>query len=85
MGVSGITSTHVYRDTVWHSDSKERLGKVCVLRHEVRNLTPSCSRNSAHCADRSEFYRLSCLLVVVLLGPQCLYGLSIKTTRVAAA
>jgi hypothetical protein len=28
----------VYRGTVRHSDIKERLGEVCVLRHRVRNL-----------------------------------------------
>jgi hypothetical protein len=31
----------MYRETVWHSDSKERLGKVCVLLHEKRHW-PSC-------------------------------------------
>jgi hypothetical protein len=28
----------VYRGTVRHSDIKERLGEVCVLRHRVRNF-----------------------------------------------
>jgi len=28
----------VYRETVWHFDGKERLGKVFVLRHRVRRL-----------------------------------------------
>jgi hypothetical protein len=30
----------VYRETVFYFEIKERLGKVCVLRHGVRHLQP---------------------------------------------
>ena len=33
----------VYRGTVRHSDIKERLGEVCVLRHRARDLQPRYS------------------------------------------
>jgi hypothetical protein len=28
----------MHRETLWHYESKERLGNVCVLRHEVYHL-----------------------------------------------
>jgi hypothetical protein len=35
--ITGVNKLHLlmYRETVWHFESKERLGEVCVTRHRV--------------------------------------------------
>jgi hypothetical protein len=46
---------HVYRDTVGHSDSTERPGKVCVLRHGLRHLLSCYNRDCVYWAVRTGF------------------------------
>jgi len=48
----------VYRETAWHYGRKERLGEVCVLRHEERRL--SDERQSSEWADEREGSSVPC-------------------------
>jgi hypothetical protein len=45
----------VYHETVWHSDSKERLGEVCVPRHGADRLQFCCKGLMCLCP-----FRLNC-------------------------
>jgi hypothetical protein len=64
VGVSEVTHLGVCRETVWHVESRDRLGKVCVLRHGGPHLHSCCFRGNW--TKASDCARIAALCMFVL-------------------